>query len=171
MILQTKDIVGAGAYAEIFRQPGDVVVCKLFINGTHQTNARQGLNRPEDEVRRKQTFDSQCTAYQLAGKDPYLRLHVPRFHGACRIQDVHDASGKSVAHRYLLAHCYAIDYVGGSETKLGGLEQRFEHIRNAEGVFRSLGIRHLIDASVFAPEDPVNFKFIDFAMEEFEVFW
>ena len=74
---------------------------------------------------------------------------------------------------YMLDHCYVIEYIEGNARKLGEClaDSRPEHIERALNSFRNLGIFHLIDASVFSLDDPDNFKFIDFAIEEFLAYW
>jgi hypothetical protein len=167
MTLRMDHKLDSGAYADIFRPP-DGLVYKLFASGQYPTNVRQRLTRPEDDSRRRNTFLSECAAYQRAGQHPYLRNHVPRFFGQFVIQDVTEGD-QSVAHNYILECCYAMEYITGVATKLGGY--RPEHIQRALSAFLEAGIRHLTDASVFFPDDPENFKFIDFAIEEFEAFW
>ena len=68
MILKTSHIIGGGAYADIFRDPDHSIVYKLFVSGAHPTNALQWLNRREDEERRRNTFQSQCKAYEIASQ-------------------------------------------------------------------------------------------------------
>lgn len=72
----------------------------------------------------------------------------------------------------MLDHCYVIEYIEGNARKLGEClaDSRPEHIERLNS-FRNLGIFHLIDASVFSLDDPDNFKFIDFAIEEFQAYW
>ena len=75
------------------------------------------------------------------------------------------------SNQYMLNWCYAMEHVRGAAIKLGAIpkDSRPEHIKRALNAFCQAGIHHLTDASVFSPDDPVNFKFIDFAIEEFEV--
>lgn len=171
MILSIENRINFGAYADIFRAPDDLAY-KLFASGQHPTNVRQNLTRPKDDQRRRNTFHSECAAYRLAGQDPYLRNHVPRFAGQFQIQDVIDGD-RSVAHNYMRDCCYAMEYIAGTPTKLGSYPSDScpAHINKALSAFRDAGIHYLKDASVFFPDDPENFKFIDFATEEFEAFW
>jgi len=172
MILKMKDRIGFGAYADIFWAPAETHAYKLFASGQHPTNLSQGLTRPEDDNRRRSTFLSECEAYRRAEQHPYLRNHIPSFPGPCVIQDVMD-SAQSVAHHYMLDHCYAMEYISGVPEKLGGYPTGFrpKHLEDALTAFHEVGICHVKDASVFFLNDPDNFKFIDFAIEEFEAFW
>jgi hypothetical protein len=172
MILKINDRIGFGAYADIFRTPPETLACKLFASGQHPTNVRQGLTRTEDDARRRKTFLSECEACRRAGQHPYLRNHIPRFAGRCAIRDVIDGT-RSVAHHYMLDHCYAMEYIPDVAEKLGDYPRGSlpRHIEEALNAFREAGICHVKDASVFFLNDPDNFEFIDFATEEFEVSW
>ena len=172
MILTTKDIIGCGAYADIFRPPQAMLVYKLFVSGRHPTNVGQNLTRPQDDDRRQKTFTSECEAYDRAAQHPFLRNHIPQSFRRCVVEDVTGPAG-SVADCYMLDHCYAMEYIAGNPGKLGQypLDSRAGHIESALHAFHDAGIHHLIDASVFFPDDPDNFKFIDFAMEEYPPFW
>lgn len=172
MILMTTDIIASGAYADIFRPRGGTLVYKLFVSGSHPTNERQGLIRPEDDERRRKTFMSECEAYERAAQHPFLCDHIPQYFQRRTIDDVTGSTG-SVAHRYMLDLCYVMQYINGSPTKLGMLcaGSRSAHIEVALQAFRAAGILHYEDASIFSPNDPEDFRFIDFAMEEFQPFW
>jgi hypothetical protein len=61
-----------------------------------------------------------------------------------------------------------MEYIDGDAWKLAALLDRPTHIEQGLRVFREAGIRHLSDVSIFFPDDSQNFKFIDFAMEEFQ---
>lgn len=66
-----------------------------------------------------------------------------------------------------------MEYIRGGSVKLGlyPVGSRPHHIELALAAFHDVGIHHLIDTSVFFPDDPDAFKFIDFAVEEFQTFW
>lgn len=171
LTFNTGQIIARGAYADIFRVPNESIVYKLFVSGTHPTNTSHGLTRVEDDVRRHNTFQSECAAYAIASRHPYLRDHVPGFHGTVVVGDVQDGIGHSVGQQYVLDHCYAMDFIAGDALKSGGLDDTYQHLRTAWQAFREAGIRYVRDASVFAPHDPERFKVIDFATEEFEAYW
>jgi hypothetical protein len=172
MILRIEDKFNAGAYADVFLAPGEMLAYKLFASGQHPTNVRQSLTRPQDAERRHNTFLSECEAYRRAGQHPYLRNHIARFADRCVIQDVTDCA-RSVADHYMLDHCYAMEYIEGAARKIGEYPNgsRPEHVQKALNAFYEAGICHLTDASVFLPDDPDKFKFIDFAIQEFEAVW
>jgi hypothetical protein len=170
MILMTKDIIERGAYADIFRPRGTNLAYKLFVSGNHPTNVGQGLTRPVDEERRRKTFLSECLAYERAAQHPFLCYHIPHSFHRPAVADVTDSTGV-VSHLYLLDCCYAMEYIDGDAWKLGELLDRPTHIEQALQVFREAGIRHLSDVSIFYPDDSQNFKFIDFAIEEFQGMW
>lgn len=169
MILRTEDIIASGAYADIFRPPNSTLAYKLFASYQHLTNVSQGLNRLEDDERRRKTFASECDAYERAAQHPFLRNHIPQSFRRCMVADVTDCAG-SVADRYMLAHCYVMEYIEGVATKFGEfcIQHRAEHIEKALKAFREVGINHVIDSSIFSPDHPENFRFIDFATEEFQ---
>jgi hypothetical protein len=172
IIVMTTDIIALGAYADIFRPPGSTLVYKLFVSGKHPTNESQGLTRPQDNDRRRNTFMSECEAYDRAAQHPFLRDHISQSFRRCVVEDVTGPAG-SVADRYMLDCCYAIEYIEGVPRKLGELfiESRPDHIRKALRAFREAGILHLTDPSIFFPDDPEKFRFIDFAIEEFPAVW
>jgi hypothetical protein len=169
MILRIEDIIGSGAYSDVFRPSNDMLVYKLFISGKHDTNTSQGgFDRPEDDERRRKTFQSECAAYDRAASHPFLRLHIPGSFRRSRIKDVTDCD-ESVAQFYILDHCYAMEYLEGAPVKLRSAESQPEHIKSAVSLFQGFGIHHISDASVFFPSDPARFIFIDFAIEGYAV--
>jgi hypothetical protein len=172
LILRTDDRIASGAYADIFRPPGGKLAHKLFVSGKHPTNVSQGLTRPEDDQRRRKTFISECEAYDRVAQDAFLRDHVPHSFGRCTVADVLH-SGESIADFYMLDHCYVMEYIEADARKLGEcpVGSRPAHIERALHAFRKIGVFHLIDTSVFFLDDPDNFKFIDFAIEEFQAYW
>ena len=86
--------------------------------------------------------------------------------------DVTD-SGASVSDRYMFTDCYVMEYVEGVARKLGEFpaECRPDHVEKALQAFHEACIHYLIDASVFFPRDPDNFKFIDFGVEQYPAIW
>ncbi len=172
MILRTEDIIASGAYADIFRPPDRMLAYKLFASDQHPTNVSQDLMRPKDDERRRKTFASECDPYNRAAQHPFLRNHIPQSFRRCVVADVTDSAG-SVADRYMLAHCYVMEYIEGVARKFGelGTEYRPDHIAKALKAFREVGISYVIDSSIFSPDDPEQFRFIDFATEEFQAAW
>jgi hypothetical protein len=164
VILDVRDRIGFGAYADLFRPSGEPLVYKLFISVRHETNVRLGLTDPKDNDRRQQVFESECRAYEIAAREPSLHAHIPGSFRRCEIADVRQA-GESVAALYLTDCCYTIEYIDGIAQKLGTVAL-LPHIAEAERAFHRAGIRHTSDASVFLAEDPQPFKFIDFAVDE-----
>ena len=168
MVLRTEHTIRSGAYADVFRPPGDIPAYKLFVSGLHPTNVSQNLARPVDDDRRRKTFLSECEAYERAALHPLLRDHIPRFFHQCEVANVTEAGG-SVGCRYLLNCCYAMEFIAGVDTKLGELSGNLpNHIEKALDAFHEAGIHHVTDASVFCPADPPTSRFIDFATVEFE---
>lgn len=165
IILDTNDRIAFGVYADIFRPSEGVLVYKLFIGFRHDTTVSQGITDPEDDHRRRKTFDSECRAYEIAAQDAFLRDHIPHSFRRCEIADVIDYN-ESVAADYLLPCCYGMEYIEGEAAKLRAVD-RLAHIREAQSAFHRAGIAHTTDASVFFAEDPQKFKFIDFAVEVF----
>jgi hypothetical protein len=165
IILDTDDRIASGFYADIFRPSEGALIYKLFIGHRHHTNVGQGLTNPEEDQRRRKTFDSECRAFEIAAEDAFLREHIPRSFRRCVIADVieHD---ESVAADYLLQCCYVMEYIDGMAAKLS-LVDHLAYIREAERAFHRAGIGHTTDASVFFANDPQKFKFIDFAVDTF----
>jgi hypothetical protein len=165
IILDTNDRIAFGVYADIFRPPEGVLVYKLFIGFRHHTTVSQGITDPEDDHRRRKTFNSECRAYEIAEHDAYLREHIAQSFRRCEIANVVE-DNESVAANYLLGCCYAMEYIEGEPAKLRAVDQ-FAHIKEAEQAFHRAGITYTTDASVFLAEAPQTFKFIDFAVEAF----
>ncbi len=163
IILDTDDRIASGVYADIFRPSEGALVYKLFIGFRHHTTVSQGLTDPEDDHRRRKTFDSECRAYEIATQDTFLRSHIPHSFRRCEIADVVEYN-ESVAANYLLDCCYAMEYIDGMAAKVS-MVNHLAHIREAEHAFHRAGIAHTSDASVFFAENPQKFKFIDFAVE------
>jgi hypothetical protein len=165
IILDLNDRIAFGVYADIFRPLEGPLVYKLFIGFRHHTTVSQGITDPEDDHRRRKTFESECRAYEIAEQDAFLREHIPQSFRRCEIANVVD-DDESVAADYLLACCYAMEYVEGEPAKLRAVDQ-LAHIEETEQAFHRAGIAYTTDASVFLAEDPHVFKFIDFAVEAF----
>jgi hypothetical protein len=163
IVLDRKDVIAAGAYAEVFWPSGQGIVYKLFISVKHETNLKQGLTDPKDNDRRRKVFDSECAAYEIAGRDSLLRKHIPGSFHRCEIADVRDCGGSVVAD-YLADCCYAVEHIDGDDNKLVVVEN-YPHIAQIKAAFEQAGIHHTRDASVFFAEDHARFKLIDFALE------
>lgn len=106
--------ISGGAYADVFLNQS--FVYKLFLSGAHPQNISQGFTRRLDDERRHNTFLSECEAYELACSHDFLCQHVPRFYGACTIEDVRNANG-SVADQYTLSDCYSMEYIDAGPAK------------------------------------------------------
>lgn len=172
MVLQSEYIIASGAYADIFRPPDGLLVYKLFVSDQHPTNSSQGPIGLEDDGRRRKTFASECEAYERGARHTFLRNHIPWFFRRCIVADVTDSAG-SIADQYMLAYCYAMEFIEGAATKLGEFptDNRPGHIAKALEAFREAGIGHVRDSSIFSPDDPEKFRFIDFSIEEFQPIW
>jgi hypothetical protein len=140
IILDTKDHIGSGVYADIFRPSGGALVYKLFIGFRHHTTVSSPLRT-----------HSSVTILRI----PSSAARSPAFSNMAK------ASAPN-----LLACCYAMEYIEGTDVKLRAVEQ-FSHIRQAQSAFHCVGVAHISDASVFFAEDAQKFKFIDFAIEAF----
>lgn len=165
LILHARDRINCGAYADIFRPPGEAAVYKLFVSNRHQTTMTQGLTNPAENERRRAVFESECAAYEIAAQDSFLREHVPASFRRIAVSDVLDGDASAAA-AYLRNCCYSVEYIDGVARKLGGVPA-LPHIEMAVWAFRRAGILHMSDASVFFADDPRRFKFIDFAVKEF----
>lgn len=93
IILDTDDQIAYGVYADIFRPSGGALVYKLYTGFRHHTTASQGLTDPEEDYRRRKTFDSECQAYEIAAQDAFLRDHIPDSFRRCEIAGVFEYDG------------------------------------------------------------------------------
>lgn len=152
MLLDFAHRYAQGAHADVFFSADRLVVYKLF---------RRGLN---DEQRRRDTFASEVAAYHIAMADPFLSRHAAPFLSALKIEDVLQ-EGLSISRRYLLDCCYMLGFLPGHPVKFRVLPAgpRYEHLHSAAELFSRAAIDRLGDSSVFNPENPVAFRFIDFA--------
>lgn len=164
MILELKNKIGSGAFGEVFRDGGKAY--KLFVSAKHPKRASNSAEFGHgDDDRRRNIFRSECNAYDRALEDAFLRDHVPNFYGVCRICDVRNHTGESIADQYMRDLCYAMDFIdGGRPTNFNKLDPA--HIQKAKNAFLKAGIDYR-DASVFFPSDEQKFRIIDFAVREF----
>ncbi len=151
--------LGEGVYSVVYEIDGRAF--KLF------KRYPQFPPRQTEEGRRL-VFRRQCDAYERAAHDPFLKNHTATYFGPCVIDDVVEADGISVKDAYLLDCCYAVEVVGGRETKTASALQlsefeKYPHIRAAVNRLAEIGIE-VGDSSVFDVDDPERFKFIDFEL-------
>src|ERR1700748_1397882 len=140
MILKIADMIKCGAYSDVFKPADDTLAYKLFINGKHPTNQRQGGFTPsEGDERRRRTFESECQAYERASGHYFLAKHIPQRFSRCVITDVVDST-RSIGERYMLDHCYAMEYIEGTEKKIGECLRCPDHIKKAVQSFRECGV-------------------------------
>jgi hypothetical protein len=170
MILYQSDIHNAdGAFSDLFANQELGRAYKLFIGPRH---ARKPY--PEsDETRRRKAFASECDAYNIVSGNGALKICAPLFYGTLVVTDVIGRAGDSVKDQYLLNCCYEMEFlIGPSPVKIGVCTSSgWQHISDAQSAFWKAGIKHMTDCSVFFPEDTKKFKIIDFATEEFELFF
>jgi hypothetical protein len=119
--------------------------------------------RSEEAIRRM--CNTQCTAYEIAHADSYLKNHVAAFFGKVAIEEVISAAGETCREKYILDCCYKLELLSGVDQKLTipGLRDNNPHLQEAQRRFGELSI-DVLDASVFCPDDPKHFKFIDFKL-------
>jgi hypothetical protein len=72
-------------------------------------------------------FEAQCDTFCRAEPDAVARRHVPQFYGPCVIDDVLDREGMSIKQGYLLAYCYVIELLHGTELKVNADEVLSRH--------------------------------------------
>jgi hypothetical protein len=152
--LKSHKVLGKGAYAHVF-QVADRAF-KLFLRFPE-------FPSKQTEKGRRETFISQCEAYQRASFDLRLRKHIADFYGACIIEDVLDSRGQSIKEEYLLDCCYVMKLLSGEDKKFttSGLREAPQYLWNAYTRFLHVGI-NLGHSSIFNADDADRFKFIDF---------
>ena len=113
-------------------------------------------------------FEAQCHAYEHAGRDSFLKSHVPEFFGICPIEAVVDEEGVDVSQRYSLEACYAIDEITGPEKRVNDeyVLLHCPHVDQIRKRFQNISI-DTGDASVFSYDDAKGFKLIDFTSANF----
>lgn len=153
-----------GAFADLFLSEDRKLIYKVFVGPNHPSKGYT----PDDEQRRRNTFDAECNAYKIASQDSALNSHVPGFFDRTKIEDILTNQNVSVRGEYLIDCCYGMEFIdGGQPDKIGLCRSAYPHIKEAERVFRRAGVDYMEDCSVFFAHDEQNFKFIDFAVQEF----
>jgi len=120
--------------------PGDGRVYKLF---------RRGRDHRATEISRS-AFVAETQAYKIATSTPSLANHIPEYFGVQSIGRVVDAAGRNCGHRYLLDHCYAIQYLTGEERAAFGVpDGRLRQVEDLLEEFERHGVMYASDSSVF----------------------
>jgi hypothetical protein len=144
VILHISDCLPVGgALADIFLDPGRTLAHKLFVGPCHRSKGYT----PDDEQRRRKTFNSECAAYEIIQRNPALTRHVPKFFTRSTVTDVIDEQGQSVRDQYLIDCCYAMEFIGGSaDAKIGACRAAYPHISSAEQAFKHAGVLYIEDS-------------------------
>lgn len=66
---------------------------------------------PDDEGRRRNTFEADCRAYHIAAQNPVLSPHVPRFFERAQIKDIVESEMRTVRGEYLIDCCYRMEFI------------------------------------------------------------
>lgn len=154
-------LVGTGAFGDVFRVD-DATVVKVF----RKMRVHDDPIEPTDnDVAIRAVWDSEACAYELAGKDAALARHLVPFHGRCRVTDVLDDAGRSIADRYLLDCGYLMSFVPGRAEKVPHLQDHplFSEIDQYLDSLSDAGVRSPYDGSVFIPGLSQSFTVIDVA--------
>jgi hypothetical protein len=143
-------------YSDVFRV--DDRVYKLFKDSPD----------PNLKARACRLFEAQCDAFERAAAHEFMSAYVPCFYGVSIIEDVIDSDACCIKERYMLDHCYAIEFLHGEEFKVTSDEvlHDFSDVFTVRERFESFGI-NTRDASVFLTDDPKVFKFIDIDTKAF----
>lgn len=165
MDVQLEHRIGFGAFSDVFRDPANGLVYKLFKRRPANALANEGHGEHEPELRRA-AFNAERDAHLIAMRVASLRPYVPTFHGTVVVDRVYDGEA-DISDRYLLDCCYVIDFVDGEPTKLAPfLVEQHEHLREVTAAFGACGITHWHDGAVFHPGDKTRTKIIDFATKD-----
>ena len=85
-----------------------------------------------------------------------------------RTADILNSQNTSARGEYLIDCSYRMEFIdGGEPEKIGACRSAYPYIEQAERAFKQAGVRYMQDCSVFFPNDERNFKFIDFAVQEY----
>ncbi len=152
--------LGSGVYADVFAIENKAY--KLYKSGPE-------IPPRQTKEGRKRVYACQLEALKLSCQNVWLKDHVAKLYGACTIDDVLDQTGASVRDAYLLDCCQILELIDPNEiackVTTEGLRDNNEHLRKAMRRFDGLGIAAK-DSSVFWPDDPARFKFIDIEMRD-----
>jgi hypothetical protein len=153
-----------GVFADLFLSDDRKLIYKVFVGPKHPSKGYP----IDDEQRRRQTFEAECHAYSIAMQYPDLSQHVPRFFERVNIEDILSSQNTSARGEYLIDCSYRMEFIdGGEPEKIGACRSAYPYIEQAERAFKQAGVRYMQDCSVFFPNDERNFKFIDFAVQEY----
>lgn len=158
-------LIGTGAFGDILRLDDGTVV-KLFrrMEVTHDP-----IETPVDhEVVIRAVWDAEASAFELAAKTPGLGEYLVPFHGRCRITDVIDGTGQSIATRYVLDCGIRLAFVPGRAEKVAHMQKHplFPEIDKYLDRLADSGIKSPYDGSVFVPGLNKPFTVIDVATWE-----
>lgn len=125
------------------------------------------FSRSQELEQARNVYESEYTAYELAGKDKEASQLVPEFYGKPDIEKIIDEDGNDITHKYYTDLAFSMSYEEG-------LFVKFSQVNNDERnrvlkIFNSIGIRYLTDCSVLINNSGKVVKVIDFATQEFEV--
>jgi hypothetical protein len=166
IVLTMQHRIGFGAFADVFRNPHNGRVYKVFRKQQQNDSLNDDLGEYQPILRRT-VFNAEKAAYEIAANNHAIRPFVPTFHGVIEIGQVMDSDGNDISERYLLDCCYVVDFVDGEVTDLTqNLVNQHAHLRFLTESLALTGINHWRDGAVFHPSDPDRTKIIDFATKD-----
>ena len=151
-----------GALAVVIFEPTGQFAYKLFKSPRHPDSR----DDPMSERRIRDYFRSELDAYEIVSASPELSRHVARIYGAPTLEAVIEEDGEDKSEHFLLDCCLKLERLQGQDSKLGNVRDRFPHLEEFVGQLQRAGVRHVIDSSVFNPDDPERFKLIDIATRD-----
>jgi len=145
-----------GAYSFVFF-PTSSTAIKVF-------KCRTDASREHIE----NVFNSEIEAYGIATSNPELKNLVPNFYDKVKCEKIEDESGNDISINFHLDLAYKMEKIEGIFKKIGPLPSKLKDPLIT--LFKSAGIKHVIDSSVILNNKNQITCVIDFAVKEYELY-
>jgi hypothetical protein len=143
-----------GCYATVF-----------FVDDTAIKVFKRRGDVPPNHVR--DVFCSEDEAYRYSANRSEICHYTNHFIGVKVVCMIKDETGRDISHEYHPEFAYEMERLAGEPVKVGALDS--ESAQHIQGLFRSAGVRHMRDCSVFLDQAGELANVIDFAMQEYEL--
>lgn len=145
----------SGSYADVFVNEDRLRCWKVF-------------RRQSADMRSSEVFKSEVEAYSLLSQHPTLARHAPTFFGTIKCEArVTDDKMIDLTHEYFAGLMYQMEFCDLQFRKLGSFP--YEQTETLRQQLSAIGIHYLSDASIGYKNEGREYKLIDFATHEIEL--
>lgn len=156
ILMQKKAEYDEGTYGRVFFIKSENKAIKVF-------------KRTENKYKQvDNVFKSEVQAYKLIELSDTLKKITPNFYGTVKISSIFDENGMDISDNFYLDKAYQMEYVEGVFEKIGSFDGNIRTL--IFSIFDEAGIKYVKDASIIFKDNEVKCV-IDFAAEEYELFW